>query len=76
MPTAHRIGSFGDSMKIVKQSLIDWSIEDSNKKHIGWIKKEIGAVKDYYCVIDNVSFKLAIFSSFKDAKNFAKGLSA
>jgi len=63
-------------MKISKQSLIDWSIENAKGKHIGWIKKEIGAVKDYYCVIDNVSFKLAIFTSFKDAKNFAKGMTA
>jgi hypothetical protein len=63
-------------MKISKQSLIDWHITDDNGKNMGWIKKEIGAFKDYYCVIDNVSFKLAIFSSFKDAKNFAKGLSA
>lgn len=61
-------------MKISKQSLIDWHIADNNGKHMGWIKKEIGAVKDYYCVIDNVSFRMAVFTYFKDAKNFAKGM--
>jgi hypothetical protein len=63
-------------MKIIKQSLIDWSIEDSNGKHIGWIKKENGLASTFYCVIDNVCFRMAVFTSFKDAKNFAKGITA
>jgi hypothetical protein len=63
-------------MKLNKQSLIDWSIEDANGKHIGWIKKESGLATNFYCVIDNVSFRMAVFTSFKDAKNFAKGMTA
>jgi hypothetical protein len=59
-------------MKISKQSLIDWHIADDNGKHMGWIKKESG----FYCVIDNVSFRMAVFTAFKDAKNFAKGITA
>ena len=62
-------------MKISKQSLIDWHIADDNGKHMGWIKKESGAFKDFYYVIDNVSFRMTVFTSFKDAKNFAKGMS-
>lgn len=62
-------------MKIKKQSLMDWAIEDDNGKHLGWIQKinnKRHSIGPNYLVTKSSNCTPFFFSYFSEAKNFAK----
>ena len=61
-------------MKISKQSLIDWAVENDEGKTIAWIRKEkdgLGYKLEYKAGSQTVS---EFYFNFKEAKEAAKTL--